>query len=262
MADSLTIGRDAPTQAPSAAWASIWYAGKKVLVTGGTSGIGAGLVRGFIEAGAEVIATGVTEAEIESAATDPVLGRAELRLLDVRDADAIGAAVASLDSLDVVINCAGVIRRGDELGPDVFQSVVDINLNGTMRVCTAARPLLAKTRGVIVNLASMLSFFGGGLVPGYAASKGGIAQLTKSLAIAYAQDGIRVNAIAPGWIATPLTSALQGSDERSRAILDRTPLRRWGEPSDLLGGVLYLCSPMASFVTGTILVIDGGYAIA
>lgn len=262
MADSLAIGRDAPAQVPSASWASIWYAGKKVLITGGTSGIGAGLACGFIEAGADVIATGVTEAEIESAASDSLLGRAELRLLNVRDADAVRAAVASLDRLDVVINCAGVIRRGDELEPDVFQSVVDVNLNGTMRVCAAARPLLAKTQGAIVNLASMLSFFGGGLVPGYAASKGGIAQLTKSLAIAYAQDGIRVNAIAPGWIATPLTSALRGSDERSRAILDRTPLKRWGQPSDLLGGVLYLCSPMASFVTGTILVIDGGYAIA
>ncbi len=137
-----------------------------------------------------------------------------------------------------------------------------INLNGTMRVCSAARPLLAKTNGAIVNLASMLSFFGGGLVPGYAASKGGIAQLTKSLAIAYAGDGIRVNAIAPGWIATPLTSALQADPARSQPILSRTPLGRWGTPSDLLGGVLYLCSPAASFVTGTVLVIDGGYAIA
>ncbi len=108
----------------------------------------------------------------------------------------------------------------------------------------------------------MLSFFGGGLVPAYAASKGGISQLTKSLAIAYAGDGIRVNAIAPGWIQTPLTSSLQADPARSRPILDRTPLGRWGKPSDLLGGVLYLCSPTASFVTGTVLVIDGGYAIA
>jgi NAD(P)-dependent dehydrogenase (short-subunit alcohol dehydrogenase family) len=100
------------------------------------------------------------------------------------------------------------------------------------------------------------------LVPGYAASKGAIAQLTKSLAIAYAGKGVRVNAIAPGWIATPLTAALQTQQERSQPILDRTPLGRWGQPSDLLGGVFYLCSPGASFVTGTILVIDGGYAVA
>jgi NAD(P)-dependent dehydrogenase (short-subunit alcohol dehydrogenase family) len=258
MADGLPVTEDAA----SGAWASQWYAGKRVLVTGGTSGIGAGIARGFIEAGADVMAVGVSEAEIAAAGGDPLLCKARLCRLDVRDQAAIKTLAGELGKLDVVVNCAGVIRRGDELEPDVFESVVDINLNGTMRVCAAMRPLLARSKGAIVNLASMLSFFGGGLVPGYAASKGGIAQLTKSLAIAYAGDGIRVNAIAPGWIATPLTAALQGDPARSKAILDRTPLGRWGRPADLLGGVLYLCSPVASFVTGTVLVIDGGYAIA
>jgi NAD(P)-dependent dehydrogenase (short-subunit alcohol dehydrogenase family) len=248
--------------AASGAWASHWYAGKRVLVTGGTSGIGAGIACGFIEAGAEVTAAGVAEAEIAAARRHPLLRKAQLRQLDVRDGKAIEAMSNSLGELDVVVNCAGVIRRGDELDPDVFASVIDINLNGTMRVCAAMRPLLTRSRGAIVNLASMLSFFGGGLVPGYAASKGGVAQLTKSLAIAYAGDGIRVNAIAPGWIETPLTAELQDDPARSKTLLDRTPLGRWGTPADLLGGVLYLCSPAASFVTGTVLVIDGGYAIA
>lgn len=245
----------------SGAWAAHWYAGRKVLITGGTSGIGAGLARGFIQAGAMVTITGVNDAEVAAAADDPELGEAKALRLDIRDGAAIAAMIKTQGEIDILVNCAGVIRRGDELEPDVFDSVVDINLNGAMRMCSAARPLLARSGGAIVNLASMLSFFGGGLVPGYAASKGGIAQLTKSLAIAYAGDGIRVNAIAPGWIATPLTSALRSNEERSQAILDRTPLNRWGQPSDLLGGVLYLCSPVASFVTGTILVIDGGYAI-
>ena len=107
----------------------------------------------------------------------------------------------------------------------------------------------------------MLSFFGGGLVPGYSASKGGIAQLTKSLAIAYAPDGIRVNAVAPGWIATQLTQALQDDRTRSEAILSRTPLGRWGEPADVAGPVLFLASDAARFVTGVVLPVDGGYLI-
>lgn len=238
-------------------WAARFFAGRSVLVAGGTSGIGAAVAAAFVAAGAEVVATGVAADEVARG-----VAGADGRVLDVRDDAAVRALVGGLGRLDVLVNCAGVIRRGAELDPAVFAEVVDINLNGAMRLAAAARPLLAATGGAIVNTASMLSYFGGGLVPGYSASKGGIAQLTKSLAIAYAGDGIRVNAVAPGWIATPLTAALRADAGRSAAILSRTPLCRWGEPADVAGGVLFLASPLAGFVTGTVLNIDGGYAAA
>ncbi len=232
---------------------------RSVLVSGGTSGIGAAIARAFMGAGDRVLVTGATEAEAQRARGEGL----DARVLDVRDAVAVDALVAGLDSLHVLVNCAGVIRRGGaELDPAVFDDVIDINLNGTMRVCSAARPKLAATRGCIVNTASMLSFFGGGVVPGYSASKGGIAQLTKSLSIAWAPEGIRVNAVAPGWIATPLTQPLQDDAARSQAILARTPMGRWGQPEDVAGPVLFLAGPAAAFVTGVVLPVDGGYLIS
>lgn len=150
-------------------------------------------------------------------------------------------------------------RGGAEHEIDTFVQVVDINLNGTMCLSTAARTALQRSSGSIINIASMLSFLGGGLVPAYASSKGGVAQLTKSLAIAYAADNIRVNAIAPGYIATRLTGALQGDEARNAAIVARTPMGRWGQPSDIAGTALFLASPAASFVTGVVLPVDGGY---
>jgi NAD(P)-dependent dehydrogenase (short-subunit alcohol dehydrogenase family) len=237
-------------------------AGQHALVVGGTSGIGAAIGRGLTSAGAQVTVTGATDAEVEHAlaARDGKAQRAQR--LDVRDDAAVRALIGALPRLDILVNCAGIIRRGAEHEPEVFEKVVDVNLLGTMRCCSAARPLLAMAGGCIVNIASMLSFFGGGLVPAYSASKGGVAQLTKSLAIAYAAENIRVNAVAPGWIATQLTHTLQEDAERNRAILSRTPLRRWGQPEDIAGTVVFLCTRAAAFVTGAIIPVDGGYLIS
>jgi NAD(P)-dependent dehydrogenase (short-subunit alcohol dehydrogenase family) len=230
----------------------------KALITGGTTGIGLGIAIAMVEAGYHVTVTGVTDEQVAAVATGPQLAAVKL---DVTSAASVAAVLAPFDDLAALINCAGVLFRNyAEYDIETFQKVIDVNLTGTMRMCVAARAKLAAARGAIVNTASMLSYFGGPAVPAYTASKGGVAQLTKALAGAWAAEGIRVNAIAPGWIATELTRGLVEDEARSAAILGRTPMQRWGQPGDVGGAAVFLCSEAARFITGAILPVDGGYA--
>lgn len=221
--------------------------GATAVITGAAGGIGSALFRGFQQAGYRTIG-------VDCVHTDGVTK------LDVTDAAAVAAFAASLDALDVLVNAAGVLRLRQEYDPSEFARVVDINLTGTMRMAVACREALARARGAIVNIASMHAIFGAPLSPAYAASKAGVVQLTRSLAVAWAEQGIRVNAIAPGWIETPMTVPARADAARNRAILDRTPLGRWGTPDDIVGPALFLAGDAARFVTGAVLAVDGGYS--
>jgi NAD(P)-dependent dehydrogenase (short-subunit alcohol dehydrogenase family) len=217
------------------------------LITGAAGGIGGALVAAFRQAGYRTVGVDRTPAE-------------GITSLDVTDSAAVSAFAMTFDALAVLVNAAGVLRLHEEYEPSEFARVVDVNLTGTMRMAVACRAALAKAKGAIINIASMHAIFGAPLSPAYAASKGGVVQLTKSLAVAWAEEGIRVNAIAPGWIETPMTVPARSDAARNRAILDRTPLGRWGTPEDIGGPAVFLASDAARFITGAVLVVDGGYS--
>jgi NAD(P)-dependent dehydrogenase (short-subunit alcohol dehydrogenase family) len=228
-----------------------------VLVTGGTRGIGEAVARLLAGRGCRVVAAGNSESEL--ATFRPQAG-IETHLLDVTDDASVAKLMDGLPRLGGLVNCAGILQRGGaEFEIEGFRRTLEVNLVGTMRMCLAAKDRLAAAKGAIVNIASMLSFFGSPFVPGYSASKGGVAQLTKSLAAAWATDGIRVNAVAPGWIETEMTRPLAEDDARIAALMARTPMGRWGTPGDVAGVVAFLLSEESRFVTGTIIPVDGGY---
>ncbi|MBL8378927.1 MAG: SDR family oxidoreductase [Burkholderiales bacterium] len=237
---------------------------RTAIVTGGCTGIGLGIVRALLAGGYAVTATALTESERAAgvaAVGAPQAGAFDAVLLDVRDSAAVNALGGRFARLDALVNNAGIgLGSPAEQEETGFATVVDVNLHGVMRMCFACRPALVAARGAVVNIASILSIFGSGNAPGYSASKGAVAQLTKSLAIAWAADGVRVNAIAPGWIETALTDPVRAMPGRSDMILARTPMRRWGTPADIAGVARFLLSAEAGFMTGALVPVDGGYS--
>ncbi len=241
--------------------------GLTALVTGAGTGIGAAIARALAEAGANVACHGNrhaprdTAAEISQAGRRAVVLAGDLSQRGTPD-ELVAATVDQLGGLDILINNAGIIRRSPavDFSDDDWAAVVDVNLTATFRLCRAAgRHMLARGRGKIVNVASLLAFQGGITVPAYAASKGGVAQLTKALANEWAARGVNVNAIAPGYIRTDNTAALQADPVRNRQILERIPAGRWGEPADIGGAAVFLASRASDYVNGHVLVVDGGW---
>lgn len=239
--------------------------GKVALVTGAASGIGAAIATAFAQAGAEVAVHGNRRAADETAQS--IGGKAAAFQADLSTTNGAESLFAQVKErfgrVDVLINNAGTIRRAaaEETSLEDWEHVLQVNLTSLFQLSqSVARDMIARSSGgKIINIASLLSFQGGIRVPAYAASKGGVAQLTKALANEWAPKNIQVNAIAPGYIATTNTEALQADETRNRQILERIPAGRWGQPQDLTGAAVFLASRASDYVTGTVLTVDGGW---
>jgi 2-deoxy-D-gluconate 3-dehydrogenase len=239
--------------------------GRVALITGATGGLGAAIATALAEAGASVAVHGNRRAAEETA---QAIGRKatafQAPLGEAKGPERLFNSVqAHFGRVDILVNNAGTIHReaAVETSLESWQQVLQVNLTSVFQLSQlAARDMMARNSpGKIINIASLLSFQGGIRVPAYAASKGGVAQLTKALANEWASSNIQVNAIAPGYFATANTEALQADETRSREILDRIPAGRWGQPGDLAGAAVFLASSASDYVTGTILTVDGGW---
>ncbi|MEV6301253.1 2-dehydro-3-deoxy-D-gluconate 5-dehydrogenase KduD [Actinoplanes sp. NPDC051861] len=240
--------------------------GRRAVVTGAGRGLGRAIAVGLAEAGADLILLG--RAASQKSARDQIaaLGRdVEVVDLDVADHDAIARAADHVHrnhEVDILVNNAGIIDRQDsvDVTRESWDRVVDVNLNGLFFLCQEfGRPMTRRGHGKIVSVASLLSFQGGIRVASYAASKHGVAGVTKALANEWGPLGVQVNAIAPGYIATDNTTALREDPDRARAILERIPAGRWGDASDIAGAAVFLSSAAADYVNGHVLVVDGGW---
>ena len=241
--------------------------GKTALVTGAASGLGAAIAIAFAEAGAAVACHGNRRPADATAAKIRALGgsahsySADLGTPDGAD-QLFRSAAAEMGDIDILVNNAGMIHRNaaEDFEADAWNTVLQVNLTSVFRLSQlAGKAMLERGRGKIVSIASLLSFQGGIRVPAYAASKGGVAQLTKALANEWAGRGVQVNAIAPGYFRTENTTALQKDEVRNRQILERIPAQRWGEPEDLCGAAVFLASSASDYVNGEVLVVDGGW---
>jgi len=231
-------------------------AGLHVLITGGTGGIGGAFARAFVANGATATVTDVAPPQ------SPLPAGVDFVALDVRDDAGCDALARRIAKLDVLIHCAGRLDRDAEWRIDGFKDIVDIHLFGAMRLATAFRPHLKASGGSIIHIGSIYSFFGAPHLPAYTAAKTAIVGLTRSLAHAFAEDGIRVNAIAPGWINTEISRRGRENPEFNAKVMARLPAKRWADPMELAGTALFLSSRAGRFVNGVTIPVDGGYSAA